>query len=1697
MAACGLFLPGKMTRPEDNTGGMEEKQVESPAKKSLGRRILRILGKALLWIFLLMVTLFLLLLTPPVQNFVTGKLTNFLENKLGTRVEVDRVFLQLNGQVAVDGLFLEDQHGDTLLSARKLRAGVNLWGLIRGSDPDISSVELEGGVIQVHRSQPDTVFNFQYIIDAFASAPDTSTNNDSSGGGAVKLGKILLSDMRLSYADHFTGDEVTVNWDQFSTDLSGLDLEKGRYAATGTIWRGLDAQVRRLPPSRPPPDSSTAAVAVEAVTDTVAANDMMVLLSGFQLIDANIQYLDSNSRMQAGLQSASLRLKDLSMDLNRGIFQFNDVDLGNARLQYNNQQQPRQTRGIDYAHLDARVKDLSLARFYMQGDSLSGEIDELALTEQSGLELNQLRTEFAYGSHSARLSNLELETPDTRIARDIAIQYPSLDSIAAAPERLMAQLDLQDTRIAVNDILLFAPDLASQPLFADRSAVWELNTRLSGTVQDMLIEELALAGPAQTRVQLKGTLRNAMDWKNLQADLQIEEISATRRGVQSFLPAGSMPSSFQLPQRTRIQGALKGSPRLMNLDLTVLADGGSVTLDGQVENLQKPEQLAYQLDTKIDQLDLAMLLKDTATYGLLTARMDLKGAGTDLKSMQSSLRGQVQSVQMMGYTYSGIPLQADLAMQQLHVETGLKDPNLHFAINGDIDLSGAATGVKLTGMIDSAKLQPLGFTASPYIIRTAIDADFNNVDPNALEGRLLLNNLLLVNGPERLNLDEVRVEAARADSGRFLRLQSDIVRLHLQGDYQLTQLGNVIMKEIEPYYALGGPVADPGSYDFTLDAILTDRPLLRALVPGLEQAEGVELHARVADDAPLKATVEADVIAFNGTRIRGLNLLTEPADSALQMALRVGSIQSGGLAMDSTLINARVANNNIDWDALIRDREGRERYQLAGQIQQQNGDLVLQMKPEQLMLNYENWQMSDSNRVVVASNGIWARNFELRNGQQVLRLHSAEPSGTAPLHLSLQQFQAGTLTSLVLSDSSMIDGTLTGEVDLENLNGNPGFSGELEWSNLSYRRDTVGNLTAKFSNAGGGDQIRADLKLSGRGNDVTIDGSYNVKAATLDLRMNLDRLPMTTAEAFAGGSIRQASGYVDGPFRITGPVSGPQIEGDLRFHNAALNIAMLNSYFQIDNETLRFTREGLQFNRFQVKDSAGNNLTIDGALRTRNYSNYDFDLEIRARDFRALNSTKKDNKLFWGQLYFNTNLTVKGNESKPVVDGRLTINEGTKMTVVLPQSEPGVVDRAGVIEFVDMDAPLNDSLFLAAYDSMNMSEITGMDVSMNVTVDKAADFTLIIDEANGDFLNVQGEAQLNAGIDPSGKVTLVGTYDLEQGAYELSFNMLRRKFDIQKGSRIVWEGEPTKANVDITAKYVANTAPLDLVKGQLDENLTAQERNVYLQRLPFDVNLKMTGQLLKPQISFDIILPDNKNYGVSGDVLSNVRTKLEQLRQSPGDMNKQVFSLLLLNRFISENSLNISSSNTSASTMLRQSVSKLLTEQLNRLAEGLVEGVDINFGIESRDDYTTGQRQDRTDLNVGLSKSLLNDRLTVTVGSNFALEGPQAGNQQANNIAGNVAIDYALSSDGRYKLRAYRKNDYQGVIDGYVVETGVSFIITLDYNKFKQIFQKRKNRRRRDADADDDADTERKKEKAPASDQKKTSEAARPRDEND
>ena len=94
------------------------------------------------------------------------------------------------------------------------------------------------------------------------------------------------------------------------------------------------------------------------------------------------------------------------------------------------------------------------------------------------------------------------------------------------------------------------------------------------------------------------------------------------------------------------------------------------------------------------------------------------------------------------------------------------------------------------------------------------------------------------------------------------------------------------------------------------------------------------------------------------------------------------------------------------------------------------------------------------------------------------------------------------------------------------------------------------------------------------------------------------------------------------------------------------------------------------------------------------------------------------------------------------------------------------------------------------------------------------------------------------------------------------------------------------------------------------------------------------------------------------------------------------------------------------------------------------------------------------------TKKLLNDRLTISVGSSFGLEGPRTQGQSSTNIAGNVNIDYALSNDGRYRLRFYRRDQNEGIVEGQIIETGVGFTLVVDYNKFREIFQSRAKRLR-------------------------------------
>jgi hypothetical protein len=232
--------------------------------------------------------------------------------------------------------------------------------------------------------------------------------------------------------------------------------------------------------------------------------------------------------------------------------------------------------------------------------------------------------------------------------------------------------------------------------------------------------------------------------------------------------------------------------------------------------------------------------------------------------------------------------------------------------------------------------------------------------------------------------------------------------------------------------------------------------------------------------------------------------------------------------------------------------------------------------------------------------------------------------------------------------------------------------------------------------------------------------------------------------------------------------------------------------------------------------------------------------------------------------------------------------------------------------------------------------------------------------------------------------------------------------------------------------------------------MSESERNKYRNLLTFNVYLKMTGFMSSPEISFDIQLAPGDRGALNG----SINSKLAQLREDETELNKQVFALLTLKRFIGENPLDNGNDGGGLTSASRSSASKVLTQQLSNLSDKYVNFVDLDLGVNSFEDYSTGQEQGRTQLQVGVSKQLLNDKVSVHVGGNVELEGERAKQNNASDVAGNISIDYKLTKDGRYKLKAFRENQYENPIEGELTKTGMGIIYVRNYNSFRELLSK-------------------------------------------
>lgn len=317
-------------------------------------------------------------------------------------------------------------------------------------------------------------------------------------------------------------------------------------------------------------------------------------------------------------------------------------------------------------------------------------------------------------------------------------------------------------------------------------------------------------------------------------------------------------------------------------------------------------------------------------------------------------------------------------------------------------------------------------------------------------------------------------------------------------------------------------------------------------------------------------------------------------------------------------------------------------------------------------------------------------------------------------------------------------------------------------------------------------------------------------------------------------------------------------------------------------------------------------------------------------------------------------------------------------------------------------------------------------VNLQIDVTPNAEMELIVDPKGGDIITGRGSGNLRVEFDSFSAVKLFGTYNINNGYYLFTLqNVIRKEFKIDAGSTIAWTGDPFNAQVNIRALY-----PLTASLNDLDVTLLSQGTR---STVPVNCVLKLTDNLMKPTINFDIDLPQSDE---------GVKQRVRNIINTDEMMNRQIIYLLVFNKFFTpDRASNSNLFNNEGLSLLVSTASA----QINSLFTRVTKSNNVTLGV----DY---QQRDLVTSDVK-AQILYQPNNRLIVNGNFGYRIDNIGSS-TNKFINDVDIEYLLTESGRFRFKIYNHT-----IDRYLLQhtetrqgQGLGFMYKEDFANVDDLF---------------------------------------------
>ncbi|HMG82315.1 MAG TPA: translocation/assembly module TamB domain-containing protein, partial [Ferruginibacter sp.] len=1563
----------------------------------------KFLKKAGKWVAYMLVFLLALIVvacifinTNYAKRIIRDKAQSYLQNKLHTKVVIGGVDFSFPEWIEVNNVYIEDQDQDTLLSGGKIAVEIDMLKLFR-SNIYIRKIRLENIYANISRPAKDSVFNYQFIIDSFASKKTSAKPVDTSTTDLTIKG-LLLHNIRLKYADDYGGTNITAA-------ISNLDISLNKFKRSSMQFGINKFKTDSV--------DLTMIISKNGEVGTPGSkNNLQLLLDQADLGHVNIAFTNKVNGMYYGNTVQHLTIKNAKVDLgtedatvdkvalDSSFVQFisptvasakkldtasvkaatwhigvKDLQLHNDQVQFDNNIRKPTNDGIDLNHLNIQHINIVGNDITYSSDTILATIDQLSFIDKSGFVVDTTHAKVIYSNKEISTIGLYLKTPQSLLQTTATIQFDDIKTLMATPVNTSINVTFTNSVIAVNDLYLLSPSVKrSLPPQKFRNNFIKLNTVVDGTLQQLNVHSLQVAGLSGSVINAKAVLYNITDsnklaydatiynstiqkadiikfipssdktdreniekipvvlllntyirgdlkntiadvnvnsapfkligkaniknlnnTKRLQYDVVISNSRIEKSFISTVIPQGTIPPNISLPDIIIITGSAKGDRNNIQPDLKLDGNYGIATVKGYVYNFQNKEEAVYDLQFTTNNFAIGRLIKKDTLIGTVSLAGSAKGRGFNYKTMHMVVTASVSQAGFEKYNYKNISLTANLNGGNITSAGSVSDSNIRLQYTVLANTNGKYPSATATILVDTVQLQKL------HLYNDVLNGSFKvkvkapSLDPNNMDVYVAIDSSKINLKNKIYYLDSIIAKANKADGITEVSLRSPVADITAKGDFDYSKIGESVEQYVNKYYKISDKsFINLPPQQIVFSGKIKKYPMVTDLLPGLAY-DSVNFKGSFDSkdgDSALNFSADVPYFVYKTNEIGKGKISIASANGRINATASFDTLDISNNIFYGASANIYAAKDSLSVDVATKDGHKNQQYVLGAIITEKDKTYTVSVK-DNLLLNYQKWDVAGDNKIIYSPQGFLVNDFLLSDRMQKVSITSKQNVLNSPIDVSIDSFNIKDITSILNKDTLLASGFIKGNFTMGDFDKKlPSFTGNIEFVDLQIMQQPVGDIkiTAQKIND---NTINATASLTENGNDVIIKGNYypNNAQKQFDADIDIKQLRMLTIQAFTQGNIARSSGGITGKVALKGTFEEPYWNGYLAFDTAKFTITKLGTAYTIDQQKILLNSRDISFKNFTIKDSVNNAMVIGGDITARSLSNYDLDMNIHARKFVVINTPKTIDNQLYGFAAINTDITVQGNSNNPDVEGNISLNEKSDVTMVLPQNNINKDEAKSVVRFIDRDTfALPEKKPFVIIDQKTSTFAQFVNYNLNVDIPKKAALTVVIDPTTGDELRVQGDAHLNAGVDPGGNLVLAGNYELNAGHYILHYQFLTRQFDLLPGSTIAFGGEPSDAQINISAQYIVNTSAVDLLDNEISE-VDPKTAATFNQKVPFKVLLYLKGTIKKPEISFDIQMPDD-NTEMSSELRSVVDNKLVQLRQDVAGINKEVFSLL-------------------------------------------------------------------------------------------------------------------------------------------------------------------------------------------------------------